>query len=140
MLIARLLILASSAIFLVLGMLHLLITHRGPRLKPKDQLLYAQMKSVSPVISSQTTMWKAWVGFNDSHSIGLLLFASIYGYLAIEHSELLFGSVYLSAVGGLVLIRYVMLARKYWFHIPLAGASASLLLYLAAQAMAIAAR
>jgi hypothetical protein len=85
-------------------------------------------------------MWKARVGFNDSHSIGLILFASIHVYLAVAQFELLFSSVYLSAVGGLALIRYVMLARKYWFDIPLAGASVSLLRYLAAQVMVAAAR
>ncbi len=29
------------------------------------------MQQVSPVITRQTTMWKAWVGFNASHSYGL---------------------------------------------------------------------
>jgi len=140
MFIARLLIFTSSAVVLVLGIAHLRIMYRSAKLQPQDQLLYRQMQLVSPVISSQTTMWKAWVGFNDSHSIGLILFAAIYGFLAIEHFELLFSSVYLSMVGGLVLIRYVMLARKYWFSIPLAGASVSLLMYLAAQVVAIVAR
>jgi len=140
MFIARLLICASSAVVLVLGIAHLLIMYRGTKLKPRDQLLYEKMQLVPPIVSSETTMWKAWVGFNESHSIGLILFAAIYGFLAVGHFELLFGSVYLSIVGGLVLIRYVMLARKYWFNIPLAGASASLLLYLAAQVVAIAAR
>jgi len=140
MFIARLLICTSSAVVLVLGMAHLLITYRGTKLRPQDQLLYEQMHSVSPRVSSQTTMWKAWVGFNDSHSMGLILFAAMYGFLAVGHFELLFGSVYLSMAGGLVLFRYVMLARKYWFNIPLAGATASLLLYLVAQVVAIAAR
>ena len=140
MFIARLLICASSAVVLILGIAHLLITYRGTKMRPQDPLLYEQMQSVSPHISSQTSIRKAWIGFNDSHSIGLILFAAIYGSLAVEHVELLLGSGYLSIVGGVVLIRYVMLARKYWFNIPLAGASAALLLYLAAHVVAIAAR
>ena len=139
MYIQRLLIGASSAVVLVLGVAHLLITYRGTKLRPREPSLYEQMQAVPPRISSQTTMWNAWIGFNDSHSIGLILFAAVYGFLAVEHAELLFGSVYLSVVGGLVLIRYVMLARKYWFTTPLAGIFAALVLYLAAQVVAIAA-
>jgi len=68
------LITASAAIILTLGLLHLLYTFRGPKLQPREAALETQMTSVSPVITRQTTMWKAWVGFNGSHSYGAILF------------------------------------------------------------------
>ena len=34
------------------------------------------MKKVAPRISGDMTMWKAWIGFHVSHSIGLMLFGS----------------------------------------------------------------
>ncbi len=58
------LIAASAAIIFMLGLLHLLYTFRGPKLHPREPQLEAQMKAVSPVITRETTMWKAWVGFN----------------------------------------------------------------------------
>ena len=77
---------ASSAVPLLLGFLHLLYTFRGPKLHPRDPDITAKMMTVSLVISRETTMWRAWVGFNATHSLGLILFGSLYGYLAMRHS------------------------------------------------------
>src|SRR5919204_82482 len=57
-----------------------------------------------------TTMWKAWVGFNASHSYGLILFGTVYGSLALAHSDVLFQSVFLLSLGLLWLFGYVFLA------------------------------
>jgi hypothetical protein len=35
-------------------------------------------------------MWKAWIGFNASHSFGLILFGTVYAYLALAHGSFLF--------------------------------------------------
>ena len=93
-----LLVAASAAIFFVLGALHLLFTVRGPRLLPRDPALQARMQEVSPVITRQTTIWKCWIGFNASHSIALLLFGAVYGYLALAHGDFLFRSLSATAV------------------------------------------
>src|SRR5580765_111506 len=93
------LITASAAIILMLGLLHLLATVRGRKVHPREPALETQMRVVSPVITRQTTMWKAWVGFNASHSCGAILFGSVYGYLAVAHSDFLFQSVFLLSLG-----------------------------------------
>ena len=72
----------SAAIPLVLGLLHLLYTFHGSKLLPRDAELQERMSVVSPVITRETTMWKGYVGFNASHSFGLILFGLVYGYLA----------------------------------------------------------
>jgi hypothetical protein len=115
---APFLILASAAIVLALGVLHLIYTFRGPKLRPRDPELEARMREVSPGITRQTTMWKAWVGFNASHSCGAILFGAIYGYLALAHAEFLFESKYLCAVGALMLASLLALGRLYWFSVP----------------------
>lgn len=117
--IAPLLVAASAAILLLLGLLHLLFTFHGPKLLPRDPALQSRMREVSPVITRQTTMWKAWVGFNASHSVALILFGAVYGYLALAQSDLLFRSIFLLALGLLVLLGYVFLARAYFFRTPL---------------------
>jgi hypothetical protein len=133
---ARLLVAAAAAITLALGTAHLVFTFRGPRLRPRDPALEARMRVVSPGISGQTTMWRAWVGFNASHSLGLLLFGTVYGYLALADPATLFRSAFLAVVGGLLLLAYVVLARRYWFHAPLRAALVASLCYAAGVAAA----
>ncbi len=126
------LIAASAAIILLLGLIHLLCTFRGSRLHPRDAALEAGMKEVSPVLTRQTTMWKAWVGFNASHSYGAILFGLVYGYLALAHGSFLLQSPFLLLVGLFLLAGYVFLAKAYWFSVPFRGIVLSAALYVAA--------
>jgi len=126
----------SAAIILLLGLIHLLHTFRGPKLRPRDAELEARLKQVSPVITRETTMWKAWVGFNASHSYGAIFFGVVYGYLALAHSAFLFQSTTLLAVGALLLAGYTFLGKRYWFSIPLRGIVVALVAYLGALVLA----
>ena len=122
----------SAALLLLLGLLHLLYTFHGPTLRPRDAELQERMASVSPVITRETTMWKAWVGFNASHSFGAILFGLVYGYLALVHPAFLFGSVFLLVVGLAMLSGYAFLGRRYWFSVPFRVILLSLILYVVA--------
>jgi hypothetical protein len=121
---------ASAAIILLLGLVHLVYTFRGPNLHPRDPDLTARMMDVSPVITPETTMWRAWVGFNATHSFGLILFGALYGYLAIRHSTLLFQSWFLLALGFALLLGYVVVAKLYFFSTPFRGVVVAAALYL----------
>ena len=121
----------SAGILLTLGTIHLVYTFWGPRLLPRDPALHASMSKISPILTKETTMWRAWVGFNASHSMGAILFGLIYGFLATAHGDLLFNSSYLLAVGLVMLIGYCALGKLYWFRIPFAGISVSLFCYVA---------
>ncbi len=127
------LIASSAAIVLLLGVIHLLYTFRGSKLLPRDAELQTHMQAVSPVISRQTSMWKAWIGFNASHSCGAILFGLVYGYLALAQSAVLFESTFLLAVGLLLLTAYAFLGKLYWFSVPYRGVLAAGALYLAAM-------
>lgn len=126
---ARVLVLASAFIVALLGSIHLLYTFRGRRLLPRDASVQAAMDSTGLVLTTQTTVWRAWLGFNASHSIGMMLFGLVYGYLAGVHPDWLFGSVFLQVLGLLVLAAVTVLARLYWFIIPLTGVSVALACY-----------
>jgi len=130
------LVAASAGIIFLLGLAHLVYTFRGRKLHPRDPDLQERMTGVSPVITRQTTMWKAWIGFNASHSLGALLFAAVYGYLAIVHSAFLFQSTFLLLVGLAFLGGYVFLGKVYWFSVPFRGIVLSTLFYLAALVVA----
>ncbi len=88
------------------------------------------MREVSPVVTSETTMWDAWVGFNASHSFGAMLFGLVYGYLSLVHTEMLFGSWFLLVTGFALLGGFVFLGWKYWFSVPFRGILLSAALYV----------
>jgi hypothetical protein len=88
-----------------------------------------RMQEVSPVITRQTTMWKAWVGFNVSHSFGAILFGAVYGYLSLAHSGFLFQSTFLLSLGLLMLLGYALLAKLYFFRVPFRGILLATFLY-----------
>jgi hypothetical protein len=135
--ISRMLIAASAAIILFVGSLHLayvLFTHE---FSPSDGQLEIAMKRTGMVISRQTTMWNAWIGFHFSHSIALILFGLMYGYLVICRWEVLHRSYFLAMVGLLFLLAYVVLARVFWFQAPFLWVSMATVLYFAGLVWAL---
>ena len=138
--ISRILIGACAAVILFLGNVHLAYTFFTHKFSPSQGQLETTMKQVAPRISGEMTMWKAWIGFNVSHSMGLMLFGLIYGYLTVYQWEVLRRSYFLSGLGLLVLVGYVVLARVFWFKDPLIGVSTATLLYVAGFIYAFARR
>ncbi len=128
---ARILVSASSAILILLGSIHLFYTFFGNKLLPRDPAVQAAMSATQMVITPETTVWRAWIGFNASHSLCAMLFGLVFGFLALAHPEILFRSVYLQVLGLAVLAAFVVLARLYWFSVPLAGVSIALACFLA---------
>lgn len=115
------LIAASAGIVLALGAIHLCYTFFGNAFSPRDAGLEARMKAVSPRLTREITMWNAWIGFNASHSLGAMLFGALYAYMAIARPAVLFGSLFLLALGLAFLAALLALARVYWFRIPFRG-------------------
>lgn len=124
----------SALVVLTLGALHLVYTFRGPKLTPRDPALQARMAEVPLVITRQTTVWRAWVGFNASHGMGAVLFGLIYGFLGNAYPEILFASPFLLVVGFAMLGGLAVLAKLYWFRIPFRGVVIALACYLASIA------
>lgn len=121
---------ASAAVILLLGLMHLWYTFRGDNLHPRDPKLTAKMMTVSPVITPETTMWRTWIGFNATHSFGLILFGVLFGYLAMRHSAFLFQSWFLLALGFALLLSYAAVAKLYFFTAPFRGILLATALYL----------
>ena len=132
---ARVLMFVSASIVFTLGVVHFVYTFWGPNLTPRELALQISMSQISPVITNQTTMWRCWVGFNASHSMGLILFGLVFGFLAAAHSQLLFHSPFLLVVGLAMLGGLVVLSRIYFFSAPFAGISVSLACYIASIAL-----
>jgi len=126
----------SAAIVFSLGFGHLLLTFFSRAFSPRDAALEARLKTVSPLLTRRTTMWRSQIGFHASHSMGAMLFGAVYGYLAIVHDSFLFQSYFLVALGALVLLSYLLLARLYWFIVPLSGIALATASYAAGLAAA----
>lgn len=105
----------------MLGFVHLVYTFRGSKLHPRDSELRSKLENTSLVLTAETTMWKAWIGFNASHSLGVILFGAIYGYLALAQRQLLFRSGFLLLTGFMMLAAYAYLGKRYWFSVPFRG-------------------
>jgi hypothetical protein len=132
---AKILMVVSAGIILTLGVIHLVYTFWGPNLTPREPALQMSMEQVSPVVTKETTMWRCWVGFNASHSMGLILFGLVFGFLALARGEILFQSPFLLVVGLAMLGGMVVLSKLYFFTGPLIGVSISLVCYLSSIAL-----
>jgi hypothetical protein len=128
----------SAAIILALGIIHLVYTFWDPKLTPRDPAVQISMSATAPVISRETTMWKAWIGFNASHGLGAILFGLVYGYLALVHPGFLFQSRFLLVVGFLSLGSYALLAKVYWFSVPFTALLVALACYAVGAAAGLA--
>ena len=117
------LLILGGAIFGMLGALHglyALLDFRNPRrLVPTDPTVLEAMANSSVRVSrGGTDMWRAWIGFNFTHSLGLVLVAvmAIWGGTVIR-------TVPVGLIPALTLIGcvYLVLAVRYFFRIPAVG-------------------
>src|ERR1700745_3378736 len=84
---AKILMVLSASIIFTLGVVHLVYTFWGPTLTPRDPALQISMSQIAPVITKETTMWRCWAGFNATHSMGLILFGLVFGFLALAQAN-----------------------------------------------------
>lgn len=124
------LILIGSSIFLVLGTLHLLYTFFTNKFDPYNTEVWKAMNESNPRLTRDTTMWKAWIGFNASHSIGAMFFGAATIYLVLFQFSILSSSAFYMVLCTLDALFYLFLALKYWFRTPLIGISISTLCFV----------
>lgn len=137
MLLAPVFILASAAVVGLLGCAHLFFTFYSKRFDPRDTALAAALAVTAPIISAQTTMARAAKGFHASHSLGFMLFSLVWGYLALAQWAVLRQSPLLLVLGMVVLLAYLLLAKSYWFSVPLRGLALANALYAAGLVLAL---
>lgn len=114
----KIFIVTGASIFGVLGSIHLIYTFFTNKFDAIDPSVNEAMKSTSPVLTKETTIWNAWVGFNASHSLGVMIFAGVYIPLTIFHFEVIQHSIWFSLLPVAVGLSYLALAKRYWFRIP----------------------
>jgi hypothetical protein len=136
---SAILLVLGGSVFGVLGLLHIWLTFRDiecPRsLVPEDPTVADAMAATGLRLArGGTTMWRAWVGFNFSHGLGLVAFAACtiglglsLDSVSVPRSLLLLPP----AVGA----AYAFLAARYWFPIPALGTALGTLCFAVAWAL-----
>ena len=118
---AQILIIIGASIFGILGTIHLLYTFFTNKLDPYDSSVTRAMKDTSPILTKETSIWNAWVGFNASHSLGAMLVAAVYIPLGTSYFYIIQQSVWFSFLPVLIGLSYLILAKIYWFKIQFFG-------------------
>lgn len=118
------LLILGGVVFGVLGTLHAIYTvldQRNPRrLVPVDpSVAQAMANSALRLSRGGTDMWRAWIGFNFSHSLGLLLVGALGVWAGCRIKMLPVGIM--MPVLTLIGCAYEVLALLYWFWIPALG-------------------
>src|SRR5215472_6881277 len=110
------LLVLGGAVFGLLGTLHVIYTCldlRNPRrLAPVDSSVTRAMANSALRLSrGGTDMWRAWIGFNFSHSLDLLLLAALAISAGARINTLPVGIMPVLTLIGCV---YLVLALRYW--------------------------
>lgn len=129
---AQILWITGSLIYLLLAGMHLVYTFFSNKFLARDNNTVELMKQTHPVLTKDTTMWKAWIGFNGSHSAGGIFLGAINIILAIFYFEFLSGAISILLLTIITSLFYVFLGIKYWFKIPLTGIAIASICYIAA--------
>ncbi|MGF7214124.1 hypothetical protein GGR92_000264 [Spirosoma lacussanchae] len=122
----------GSLIIAALGGIHLYLTFFTTAFLSENKQMVEQMKASKPVLSPAINMWKAWIGFNASHSSGLLFIGLINFYLAFRYFGYVRSDPFFFIMTILTTGFYAWLARTYWFTIPFMGVSTALICYVVA--------
>jgi hypothetical protein len=127
---AQFLEIMGAAIFLISGVFHGVMTLQdliNPRtFTPPDQSLRQAMQESSIEIDPQTNLWKAWLGFNLSHSLGLVMFGGTFVVIGIFWFPIFSDSYWLQTCALCIAVAYLILSLKFWFSKPVIGSGFAL--------------
>jgi len=134
----RILLFLGGGIFIVLGGLHLVYTlldlKKPCRLVPAEaSVAQAMANSAVRLSRGRSNMWRAWVGFNFSHSLGLLLFGGLTVFTGARANA----SPLVIALFVLIGCVYLILAILYWFRSPAICLAVGIACFVAALALSL---
>lgn len=136
----RLLVIVGASIFLLLGSLHGIYTLRDlsqPRaFTPNDPSLREAMQKSSIRFHPSINLWKAWLGFNLTHSLGIVIVGAAFLYVGLFAPQVFAGSLLLQAVAVVVAALYFLISLGFFFLTPTVGAALGLGCFLVATILA----
>jgi hypothetical protein len=138
---AQALEITGASIFLILGMFHGVLTLqdlRNPRtFTPPDEALRQAMENSSIAINPQTNLWKAWLGFNLSHSLGLVMFGGTFVAIGLFDFGMFAHSYWLQSCVLFISVAYLIMSLKFWFDKPAIGSGIALACFVVTVGLSI---
>lgn len=130
----------GGAIFAWLGAVHAAFTfmdaRRPSRLVPEDPAVIQAMAGTGVRLArGGTTMWRAWLGFNLSHSLGAIIFGGAVLMVGWQWQVLL-PPRRLLLIPVAIGLFYLGLSLRYWFRVPTAGIALATASFAAAWLLA----
>ena len=117
--------LAGAVPYLVLGCAHAFHTPTSTTdrkgLSPADGAVAESMARARVLLTGRTDLWKAWVGFNFSHSLGAVLFGAAVLLVGRTPASFESNAAVFLPFALLVSLVYLWLGLLYWFRTPIAG-------------------
>lgn len=116
---------AGAVCFFVLGSLHLRLTvmdMKSPRafIPAKRELLDELQNTRINLRKDVKNFWLSYLGFHFSHSAGILFYSLVVMYCALVRPDVLSDMTVRMGLVGFG-AAYVLMARAFWFVIPLVG-------------------
>ena len=127
----------GSCIFIFLGFIHLMYTFFTNKFSSKNEKAIKEMKIAKPILTNETTIWKAWIGFNASHSLGAIFIGAINIYMAYYFFETVQQHIFFFSFNITTVAFYLWLAKRYWFKVPFFGILLTLVCYITVLIMCI---
>jgi hypothetical protein len=109
--------------FALLGSVHIVLTlrdlSRPTYFRPSDETLIPLLQASSVMVLTRApagqTMWRAWLGANLTHGLGLLAFALVPLAVALHDTALISGITILRPLCSIIALAYVIIAWRFWF-------------------------
>ena len=131
---AQVLLFTGALIFFVFGAYHGILTLRDlslPRaFTPTDESVRRAMQESRVALNPRVNLWEAWLGFNLSHSLGLVLFGGGLITIAWLHFPVFAQSPSMQVTALVVAAAYLILSVRFFFRGPAIGTGIGLACFL----------
>ncbi|MEL6612899.1 MAG: hypothetical protein AAFQ53_12440 [Bacteroidota bacterium] len=132
------LVVTGAGLLVLLGVAHALLTltskREGGGMTPTDPRVQEAMGVVGGLGLApdlQTTLWRAWVGFNLSHALGLVVSGLVIGLPPLLGSSVPLENAWWLVAALALPTTYSIVSARYWFQQPTTALSLATLLICA---------
>lgn len=119
---ARLLFELGALLFIILGVVHALAA-LGDVFRPRvltrsDDDVRRAMIATNLKLTHRMNLWRAWLGFNITHGLGLVFFGLSLLLIALDDFQVVIALDFLMPLAVAVSVTYHVLAVRFFFYVP----------------------
>ena len=137
---AQIPLIIAASIFVLLGGFHGFLTLKDlinpTAFTPPDPALREAMQQSRIALHPGINLWKAWLGFNLTHSLSLIFFGSPFLYFGIFKPNIFMSSLILQTIAVFISAIYVILCIKFFFSTPAIASAIGLICFVVAVGLA----